>query len=91
VAFRRYLVRGAIMIIGGLVEIAFGINAEGKPLDSIAEPLTKVDTLRGPAASSATSPDLVCAISTEVAGSAARYMGSMAFSARTTTAAGQRG
>jgi len=91
VAFRRHLVSGAIMIIGGLVEIAFGINAEGKPLDSIAEPLTKVDTLRGPAAGSATSPDLLSAISMAAAGSAARYMGSMAFSAGTTTATGQRG
>jgi MFS family permease len=39
-----YLVGGAIMIIGGLVEIAFGINAEGKSLEAVAEPLTKVDT-----------------------------------------------
>jgi hypothetical protein len=35
-----YLVGGGIMIIGGLVEIAFGINAEGKPLERIAAPLT---------------------------------------------------
>ena len=28
------------MIIGGLVEIAVGINAEGKPLEEIAAPLT---------------------------------------------------
>jgi hypothetical protein len=35
-----YLVGGGIMIIGGLVEIAFGINAEGKPLEEIAAPLT---------------------------------------------------
>jgi hypothetical protein len=31
------------MIIGGLVEIAFGVDAEGKSLESVAEPLTKVD------------------------------------------------
>jgi MFS family permease len=39
-----YLVGGGIMIIGGLVEIAFGIDAEGKSLEAVAEPLTKVDT-----------------------------------------------
>ena len=37
-----YLVGGGIMIIGGLVEIAFGIDAEGKPLEDIAAPLTEV-------------------------------------------------
>jgi hypothetical protein len=31
------------MIIGGLVEIAFGVDAEGKPLEQIAAPLTEVD------------------------------------------------
>ncbi len=39
-----YLVGGGIMIIGGLVEIAFGVNAEGKPLEEIAAPLTEVDS-----------------------------------------------
>jgi MFS family permease len=39
-----YLVGGGIMIIGGLVEIAFGINAEGKPLEEVAAPLTEVDS-----------------------------------------------
>jgi MFS family permease len=38
-----YLVGGAIMIIGGLVELAFGVNAEGKSLEAVAEPLTKVN------------------------------------------------
>ena len=33
------------MIIGGLVEIAFGVNAEGKPLEEIAAPLSEVDLL----------------------------------------------
>ena len=32
------------MIIGGLVEIAFGVNAEGKPQEEIAAPLSKVDS-----------------------------------------------
>jgi hypothetical protein len=27
-----------------LVEIAFGINAEGKPLEEVAMPLTQVDS-----------------------------------------------
>jgi MFS family permease len=38
-----YLVGGAIMIIGGLVELAFGVNAEGKSLEDVAAPLTEVD------------------------------------------------
>jgi hypothetical protein len=36
-----YLV-GGIMIIGGVVEAMFGINAEGKSLEAIAPPLTEV-------------------------------------------------
>ena len=39
-----YLVGGAIMIIGGLVELAFGIEAAGKPLEEVAAPLTEVKT-----------------------------------------------
>jgi MFS family permease len=38
-----YIAGGGIMIIGGLVELAFGINAEGKPLEEIAAPLSEVD------------------------------------------------
>ena len=38
-----YLVGGGTMIIGGLVELAFGINAEGKPLEQVAAPLSEVD------------------------------------------------
>jgi MFS family permease len=37
-----YLIGAAIMIIGGLIEIAFGVNAEGKSLEAIARPLTQV-------------------------------------------------
>jgi MFS family permease len=36
-----YLVGGAVMIIGGLVEMAIGINAEGRPLEEVAAPLTE--------------------------------------------------
>jgi MFS family permease len=39
-----YIAGGGIMIIGGLVEIAFGVNAERKPLEQIAAPLTEVDS-----------------------------------------------
>lgn len=37
-----YLIGGGIMIIGGLVEIFLGIDAEGKPLEQVARPLTQV-------------------------------------------------
>jgi hypothetical protein len=30
------------MIIGGLVEVFLGIDAEGKPLEQVARPLTEV-------------------------------------------------
>jgi MFS family permease len=39
-----YLVGGSIMMIGGLVEIVSGVNAEGKPLEEIAAPLSEVDS-----------------------------------------------
>jgi MFS family permease len=42
-----YIVGGGIMIIGGLVELAFGINAEGKSLEEVASPLTEVGSDRG--------------------------------------------
>jgi MFS family permease len=39
-----YLVGGGIMILGGLVEVFLGIDAEGKPLEEIAAPLTEADS-----------------------------------------------
>jgi MFS family permease len=39
-----YLIGGGVMIIGGLVEVAYGINAEGKALEDVARPLTQVDS-----------------------------------------------
>jgi hypothetical protein len=39
-----YMVGAGIMLIGGLVEVFLGINAEGKSLESITEPLTAVKT-----------------------------------------------
>jgi MFS family permease len=35
-----YVIGAAIMVIGGLVEVALGINAEGKSLEEVATPLT---------------------------------------------------
>jgi MFS family permease len=37
-----YLIGGGLMIIGGLVEVFLGINAEGKSLETVARPLTQV-------------------------------------------------
>src|SRR6476659_1258725 len=38
--FIGYLVGAGIMMIGGVVEILFGINAEGKSLEDVTKPLT---------------------------------------------------
>ena len=43
-----YVVGGAIMVIGGIVELAIGIKAEGKSLEDITKPITATD--RAPAA-----------------------------------------
>jgi MFS family permease len=40
--FIGYLVGAAIMVLGGLVEVFFGINAEGKSLEAVTKPLTAV-------------------------------------------------
>jgi MFS family permease len=40
--FIGYLVGAAIMMLGGLVEIVCGINAEGKSLEAVTKPLTAV-------------------------------------------------
>jgi MFS family permease len=37
-----YLIGGGVMIIGGLVEVFLGIDAEGKSLEQVARPLTEV-------------------------------------------------
>jgi hypothetical protein len=42
-----YLIGGGIMIIGGLVEVFLGIDAEGKSLEQVARPLTAVDSKEG--------------------------------------------
>jgi MFS family permease len=41
--FVGYLVGAGIMLIGGVVEMLIGINAEGKSLEDITRPLTAVD------------------------------------------------
>ncbi len=38
--FIGYVIGGGIMVLGGIVEILFGINAEGKSLEDITKPLT---------------------------------------------------
>ncbi len=40
--FIGYLIGAGIMILGGIVEILFGINAEGQALESVAQPLSAV-------------------------------------------------
>ena len=52
--FIGYLIGGGIMIFGGIIEIIFGINAEGKSLEDVTEPLTA--TSEPAPASSGTSP-----------------------------------
>jgi MFS family permease len=41
--FIGYLVGAGIMIFGGIIEILFGINAEGKSLESVTKPLTATE------------------------------------------------
>jgi len=38
--FYGYLLAAGIMIIGGLVEVGLGIDAENKSLEDVAEPLS---------------------------------------------------
>ncbi|SDT04816.1 MFS transporter [Microlunatus soli] len=38
-----FLIGAGIMIIGGIVALAIGINAEGQSLEDVADPLSKVD------------------------------------------------
>jgi len=45
-----YFIGAALMIIGGIVEIFLGVRAEGRSLESIAQPLTAEDDSPGPEA-----------------------------------------
>ena len=47
--FIGYLVGAGIMVIGGVVEILIGIDAEGKSLEAITKPLTAIDANPAPA------------------------------------------
>jgi MFS family permease len=38
-----YYVGGALMVVGGIIEVILGVRAEGRSLESIAQPLTAVD------------------------------------------------
>jgi MFS family permease len=40
--FWGYILGAAMMIVGGIVEIFLGVNAEGKPLEDVAKPLSVV-------------------------------------------------
>jgi hypothetical protein len=51
--FVGYLVGAGIMVVGGIVEIAFGIDAEGKSLESITKPLTAAGEEQPPEAPAA--------------------------------------
>jgi MFS family permease len=41
--FVGYIIGGAIMVLGGIVELAIGIKAEGKSLEAITKPITATD------------------------------------------------
>src|SRR5262245_46985544 len=54
--FIGYLIGGGIMIFGGIIEIIFGVNAEGKSLEDITKPLTATDTEQPGAAAAVSTP-----------------------------------
>jgi MFS family permease len=54
--FIGYLVGGGIMIFGGVIELALGINAEGKSLEEVTKPLTSTDPAPAPEAEPIPSP-----------------------------------
>jgi MFS family permease len=53
--FVAYLVGGAVMILGGLVEVFLGVTAERQALESIATPLSAVGAAGRPVAAAARS------------------------------------
>jgi len=57
--FVGYLIGAGVMILGGVVELVFGIRAERKPLEEVARPLSQVPTAvpRAAGAATAFSPD----------------------------------
>lgn len=57
--FVGYLVGAGVMILGGLVELAFGVRAERMPLEAVARPLSLVPAAipRAAGATTAFSPN----------------------------------
>ena len=45
--FYGYLLGAGIMIVGGIVALVFGVDAEGKGLEDIADPLSRVTVPAG--------------------------------------------
>jgi len=37
-----YLIGGGIMVLGGVIELLFGVKAEGQSLETVTKPLTAV-------------------------------------------------
>jgi len=37
-----YVIGGLVMMVGGVIELAFGIKAEGQSLETVTKPLTAV-------------------------------------------------
>jgi len=54
--FIGYLVGAGIMMLGGVVEILFGINAEGKSLEDVTKPLTSTEGSEAPEAPALVGP-----------------------------------
>ena len=46
--FWGYVVGAVVMIFGGLVALFFGVDAEGRGLEDIADPLTKAKGASAP-------------------------------------------
>ena len=59
--FIGYLVGAAIMILGGVVELLIGINAEGKSLEDITKPLTAANQTSRPPSPTTTAPTITAA------------------------------
>jgi hypothetical protein len=54
--FIGYLIGAAVMIVGGVVEIALGVAAERQSLEDVASPLSAVKRSTSSRGSSATAP-----------------------------------
>jgi MFS family permease len=52
--FVGYLIGGAVMVLGGLVELVLGVRAEGRSLETVARPLSMVPSAAAPVAAGAT-------------------------------------